>query len=99
MIKRIVKMSFHPELVNSFLEDVFESSKANIRAFPGCHHMELLRDRQQPNVLFTLSIWENDAALDSYRQSDLFQDTWAKTKILFNDRPQAWSVDLIDQPG
>ncbi len=99
MIKRIVKMSFHPESVNTFLENVFETSKDHIRAFPGCHHMELLRDRQQPNVLFTLSIWENEAALNSYRQSDLFQDTWAKTKILFNDRPQAWSVDLIDQPG
>jgi hypothetical protein len=98
MIKRIVKMSFHPELVDTFLMEVFETSKRKIRAFPGCHRMELLRDTHQPNVLFTLSIWENEAALDTYRHSELFQDTWAKTKVLFNDRPQAWSTDVIDIP-
>ena len=95
MIKRIVKLTFREEAVNTFLEKVFEPSKDRIRAFPGCRHMELLRNLQQPNVLFTLSIWEDEAALEAYRQSELFQNTWAKTKALFAEKAEAWSVVVI----
>ncbi|MCW5922952.1 MAG: antibiotic biosynthesis monooxygenase [Saprospiraceae bacterium] len=95
MIKRIVKMTFREEAVEVFLRDVFEHSKNRIRAFPGCLHMELLRQTNAPNVLFTLSIWEDEAALETYRQSDLFQTTWAKTKILFAEKAEAWSVEVV----
>ena len=95
MIKRIVKMTFCEDGVETFLRDVFEQSKDRIRAFPGCRHMELLRNLSSPNVLFTLSIWDDEAALEAYRQSDLFQTTWAKTKILFAEKAEAWSVEVI----
>ncbi len=96
MIKRIVKMTFRPEAVDTFLNNVFEPSKSRIRAFPGCLHMELLRAADQPNALFTLSIWESPDALEAYRQSELFQSTWAKTKVLFAERAEAWSVEGVD---
>jgi heme-degrading monooxygenase HmoA len=99
MIKRIVKMTFREEGVDPFIHDVFESSKAAIRSVPGCLHMELLQMNGQPNVLFTFSIWESEAALDRYRHSDLFRDTWAKTKALFAEKAEAWSTTLIDAPG
>ena len=92
MIKRIVKLTFQPDLAENFLQDVFESSKSAIRAFPGCHHMELLRDISNPHIMFTFSIWESEAALDAYRHSPLFVQTWAKTKVLFGGKPEAWSV-------
>jgi autoinducer 2-degrading protein len=98
MIKRIVKMTFRTDQVNTFLNDVFAHSKDAIRAFPGCRSMELLRDTNQPNVLFTFSVWELPDDLELYRQSPLFQSTWAKTKILFDDKPQAWSVTVEDAP-
>ncbi|MCC6726657.1 MAG: antibiotic biosynthesis monooxygenase, partial [Saprospiraceae bacterium] len=59
-------------------------------------HMELLRDIAQLNVLFTLSYWEDVAALERSRQSELFRTTWAKTKVLFADRAQAWTVELVE---
>lgn len=96
MIKRIVKLTFRPDAVETFLNEVFEPSKARIRAFPGCQRMELLRQTTQPNVLFTLSHWDSEDALEQYRQSDLFQSTWAKTKVLFAERAEAWSVEVID---
>jgi hypothetical protein len=98
MIKRIVKMTFRPDQVDTFLHDVFEQSKNKIRAFPGCRHMELLKHTDAPNVLFTLSVWEDAAALDRYRHSELFRDTWTKTKALFEQKAEAWSVDVIDSP-
>ena len=98
MIKRIVKMTFRPEAVDSFLQDVFEHSKARIRTFPGCRHMELLQAAAQPNVLFTLSIWDGEEDLERYRQSELFQTTWAKTKALFAEKAEAWTVVVADAP-
>ncbi len=100
MIKRIVKMTFREEAAETFLRDVFEHSKDRIRAFPGCRNMELLQHIAQPNVLFTLSIWEDEAALEAYRQSELFKTTWEKTKALFAEKAEAWSVRVIDaMPG
>ena len=92
MIKRFVKLTFRPEATQEFLDQVFEPSKTLIRAFPGCRHMELLRHTEQSNVLFTFSIWDSEEALYVYRQSDLFRDTWAKTKALFAEKAEAWSL-------
>jgi quinol monooxygenase YgiN len=96
MIKRIVKMTFREEAVETFLHEVFEQSKDRIRAFPGCRHMELLRNLAQPNILFTFSIWDDEAALETYRQSEFFQQTWAKTKALFAEKAEAWSLEVIN---
>ncbi len=96
MIKRFVKLTFVPDKVNDFL-DIFEASKKLIRARDGCLHLELLQDTVQPNIFFTLSYWDDADALEMYRHSDLFISTWAKTKILFSDRPQAWSVTVVSE--
>jgi len=99
MIKRIVKMTFREAAVPTFVGEVFEQSKARIRAFEGCRHMELLQNKTRTNVLFTLSIWEDEAALEAYRASALFADTWAKTKALFAEKAEAWTVEVLDEPN
>ena len=89
-------MTFRNESVQTFITEVFEQSKTRIRAFEGCRHMELVRHKTSPNLLFTLSIWDNEAALENYRASALFADTWAKTKALFAEKAEAWTVEVID---
>ncbi|MEM0991772.1 MAG: antibiotic biosynthesis monooxygenase family protein [Bacteroidota bacterium] len=96
MIKRIVKLSFHNDKIPAFLS-VYEASKDQIRAFEGCRHLELWRAKTPENILFTYSYWESEEALNRYRHSDFFKTTWQKTKQLFNDKPQAWSVEVLDQ--
>ncbi len=96
-MRRIVRMAFRPEAVDDFLQ-IFEESKDKIRAFPGCLHLELWRDRSRPELCFTFSIWSGPEALEAYRHSDLFRTTWARTKVLFAERPQAWSLDLVQMP-
>ena len=91
MIIRIVKMSFRAEEVNNFL-CLFEERKKLIRHFEGCLHLELWQDASSGNTFFTYSHWESEKHLDHYRFSELFKDTWAKTKVLFEAPPQAWSV-------
>ena len=94
MFVRIVKMSFHPEHVETFLA-LFDDKKEYIRANKGCNLLELYRDQTNPNVFFTYSYWDAAQDLENYRNSELFRTVWAKTKALFNDKPFAWSVDKV----
>ena len=94
MFVRIVKMSFKAEAINDFLEN-FNQKKDYIRNFEGCRFLELYRDKTDTNVFFTYSYWNSETDLENYRHSDLFKTVWSKTKPLFNDKPQAWSVDKI----
>lgn len=94
MIIRIVKMEFTTETAPLFLE-VFHASAEQIRSFPGNQGLQLLRETGDSPIFFTYSYWENEEALEAYRHSSLFESTWAKTKILFGGKPQAWSTQAI----
>lgn len=92
-------MTFRDDAVQTFIAEVFAQSKAQIRAFEGCRHMELLQQKNNPRVLFTLSIWDSEAALDKYRASPLFAQTWAKTKVLFAAKAEAYTLEELDTPS
>lgn len=94
MTKRIVKMIFKMEEIENFLS-LFETVKHKIKNTEGCQHLELWQDKINPQLLFTYSIWLSDEHLENYRKSMLFEDTWAKTKILFDGKPEAWSVEQL----
>lgn len=91
MIVRIVQMSFRQGERENFLQ-LFEERKALIRGFEGCRHLELWEDAHNDHIFFTYSIWDSETHLNHYRFSELFKDTWTRTKALFADKPQAWSV-------
>jgi len=95
MFKRIVKMSFDTAKIDLFLRN-FNDNKNKIKNFEGCHHLELLRDKNNPSIFFTYSYWESEAHLEAYKNSELFKTVWAKTKTLFNNKPEAWSVDTVE---
>ncbi|MFB9054169.1 putative quinol monooxygenase [Formosa undariae] len=96
MFVRIVKLSFEPSKVDIFLS-LFNSKKEDIRNFEGCTFLELYRDKKHQNIFFTYSYWDNEQALHNYRHSDLFISVWSETKQLFNDKPEAWSVDKLER--
>jgi quinol monooxygenase YgiN len=87
-------MTFHNEHTETF-EMVFRTYRNAIRSSPGCSHLELWRDKDDPNIYFTFSKWEAAEDLERYRQSETFRAAWSQTKVLFADRPQAWSVNAI----
>ena len=88
-------MSFQEDKLEAFFS-VFNESKKYIAASKGCLHLELLQLSNKPNVIFTYSFWSSEDALNNYRHSDLFEKTWAKTKVLFNEKPQAWTVESLE---
>lgn len=87
-------MRFHEDKIADFLAN-FETVKHHIRSFEGNQFLELYQDKNDPRIFFTYSYWENEAALEKYRNSILFNEVWSYTKALFSDKPEAWSVDRL----
>ena len=94
MFVRIVKMSFHEDKISNFLEN-FEVIKDKIRNVPGNRLLELYQDKTDKCIFFTYSYWESEQDLENYRNSELFFDIWTDTKKLFNNKPEAWSVEKL----
>lgn len=94
MLIRIVKMTFKEESVETFLA-FFNERKERIRHFPGCRHLELWQDKHHPNVYFTYSTWKSEEALDHYRYSEFFKETWSVTKTFFAARAEAYSIRQV----
>jgi len=94
MFVRIVKLSFQPEKTETFLS-MFDESKERIRNSHGCRLLELYRDKTNPNIIFSYSYWEEEKDLENYRNSFFFKELWSQMKIMFNDKPFAWSLDKV----
>ncbi|MBR9919897.1 MAG: antibiotic biosynthesis monooxygenase [Bacteroidetes bacterium] len=94
MITRLVKLTFHPENTDRF-QTIFKTYRSAIRKSPGCKHLEAWQDISDPRIFFTYSKWEDAADLENYRHSETFREVWGQTKVLFAERPQAWSVNQI----
>ncbi|MFM7619288.1 MAG: putative quinol monooxygenase [Bacteroidota bacterium] len=96
MVTRIVKLSFAKENEEAFLK-LFHLQNAHIRAMEGCLHLEALRTEAEKSVIyFTYSKWTSILDLDAYRSSSLFGEIWPKTKALFNDKPEVWTLTAVD---
>ncbi len=96
MLIRIVKMTFKSESVTDFLA-VFNNSKQRIRHFQGCTHLELLHEIGNPEIIYTYSHWQSQQDLEAYRNSPLFAETWALTKIHFAKKAEAWSMERLEE--
>ena len=92
---RIVKLTFSPEHRQDFI-DLVAQYKDQIRSYLGCQRVDFLNDRQNENIFFTYSHWDNPECLDAYRKSDLFNKVWSQVKQWFADKPEAWSVEELD---
>lgn len=96
MIIRLVKMTFIPEKVDSFIQ-LFNDRKKSIRTFPGCLELQLLMHIKNDGIIFTYSEWESEASLEEYRKSDLFLNTWNEVRINFREKPEAWTTIVYSQ--
>ena len=97
MISRIVKMQFRTAEIDNF-KSLFDSVKEKIAGFEGNRGVQLVQDIAMPEIFFTLSIWASSESLENYRNSELFINTWSKSKALFDEqRPEAWSTIVVNQ--
>jgi quinol monooxygenase YgiN len=94
MLVRIVKMTFAPDQIEEFKSN-FDQIKDRIIEFDGCRLVELNQDRADPCIFFTYSYWSSEDHLNRYRNSAFFKKVWNRTKLMFSERAEAWSVDKI----
>lgn len=90
-------MTFKPDQTDSFMA-IYSKNWEKIRTFPGCQHVELLRDKMDPSIFFTYSHWDSEEALNAYRNSELFMMVWGSVKPLFEVRAAAWSLETLEFP-
>jgi heme-degrading monooxygenase HmoA len=95
MIIRFVKLTIKSEFINSF-QHLFEERNSKIASFPGCVSVELLHDIKDNRVFFTYSKWEKESDLNHYRNSDFFGETWSTVKPMFDAKPEAWSLLVVE---
>ena len=95
MLIRIVKMTFDPSKTEDF-RSIYNTTHEKIRNVSGCRLLELYQDSNDSSIFMTYSYWESEEALERYRKSELFRTTWAKTKLLFSKKPEAWSLKKMD---
>jgi heme-degrading monooxygenase HmoA len=91
MIKRIVKMTFRTDATDAFRK-LFAENRHLIAGFPGCQSLELHSEINRPEIFFTISVWDSEDDLENYRRSELFASVWVRTKVLFAEKPEAWSL-------
>lgn len=98
MIVRIVKMTFQADKISNFIH-LFKQSKSKIKQYSGCLYLELLMDIKEKNIYYTYSHWADEQALEKYRKSEFFRNTWAQTKVLFAAKPEAVSLISLTKVG
>ena len=89
-------MKFKEESVDSFLS-LFDEYKSQIRSSEGCLDLKLIHDVNKRTEISTLSKWESESHLNSYRNSILFGKIWPETKKLFSDKPTTTSFQVLTE--
>jgi heme-degrading monooxygenase HmoA len=54
-----------------------------------------MKDLNDECTFFTISHWNSEDDLESYRNSYLFKNIWSKVKPLFAKKAEAWSLSTI----
>lgn len=76
---------------------IFEGVKRDIASREGCLSLEILQHQTEANTsLWTISVWDSAESLDRYRDSPLFQQTWASVKPFFSGKASAWTLSSIE---
>ncbi|MEA2042374.1 MAG: antibiotic biosynthesis monooxygenase [Bacteroidota bacterium] len=88
MITRIVKLTIKEDCISEFSKFLKEIEHS-IRAVKGCSELQLIQNKYKPQIFMTYSIWNNEADLNNYRNSDLFSTIWPKAKHCFDAKPEA----------
>lgn len=93
MIVRIVQLQFERSK-SEWAKELVLNISSKVRSFSGCHHLEVLFDIHHPGRVVTYSHWDDELALNAYRDSEIFKTFWASIKPLFAEPAVARSMEI-----
>ena len=94
MIRRVVRLTLKEDKADDF--KAFVTPKVPlIKGFDGCEGLEFLQDTNESNVFYTISLWQSEEALNSYRASELFGTIWPNVKPWFKDKALTYSMNKL----
>ena len=93
-LNRLVKLHFKPGKAEDF-KKIFEYGQHVVAGSEGCHGVQLLQDRDEPDIAFTYSLWDSEEDLNRYRHSKAFREYWPKIKSLLADKAEVWNLSLM----
>lgn len=96
MIIRKVDLEIDPRKIEEF-EKIFTSRNPALNKVQGCHRVELIKHPEIEFGYSTLSMWDSEDDLNSYRNSVYFCETWKMLKPLFTTKAVAVTYELIHQ--
>jgi len=94
-LKRIVKLQLTTGSFGEF-KAIFNFGKNVVARSKGCFGVELVQDINDPDLVFTLSEWLDEEALNAYRESKEFKNYWPKIKDLLKEKAEVWSLQSVD---
>lgn len=94
MITRIVRLTIKPTHFHEFIS-TYSAAQIQIKDFEGCKELSLQQDKNDSNVVYTISRWDSEEHLNRYRNSNLFIGIWKTVKPMFAARADAWSMQEI----
>ena len=94
-MKRIVKLILLEGEEENFL-NIYRTRNPSLKNVKGCQSTCVLKSITSDQEFFTLSVWDSVQALEDYRNSEYFKETWSLVKQLLGGKTQVWNLDEIN---
>jgi autoinducer 2-degrading protein len=76
MFAAYVTIDVKPNDMEKFLEACIEEGRASVRDEPDCYRFEILRDKNDPNRICFIEVFENEQALQTHWETPHFSKMW-----------------------
>lgn len=92
MIKRIVRLTVKDTAASEAFQEIYRSRNPFKNGVKGCRDVKVMKDVNDENVYYTVSIWDHNDDLEAYRESEYFAETWPMVKAQLSKRAEAFSM-------
>ena len=96
MIKRVVRLTVKDAAAKEAFQEIYRSRNPYKNGVKGCQDVKVMKDVNEDNVYYTVSLWDRNEDLEAYRQSDYFAETWPMVKAQLSKRAEAFSMTETD---
>lgn len=94
MILRVVKMKVESKKIEAF--ELFMNNLHDEKLkLSGCLHFDFFHEKENNNIYYAYTIWENEKYFKQYKKSDLFKEVVTTLKSLCIEEPKAWTIENV----